>query len=200
MSQLIIKNKARVYQCVPPSISVVASGTKYTVSGYSNSRTNEGMTLYLRNSTTGKYLIPFRTPTAPSTGKPIPSLPYVVDISEFIAINEISNGDILEFEIDTINYDCPNPPYENNVVLSNTVTFTVVVNTCKEYTFGYGGGQPGDTGMIKFIDCDNIERTINMTWEESDGRYYETTVCAKQILDHNQFANDITNYQNQPNC
>ena len=62
------------------------------------------------------------------------------------------------------------------------------IQTCNLYKFGYGGANPNDTGIVNFVDCDGNNAQISLTWEESDGRYYNITICAKEILSINSFV------------
>ena len=64
------------------------------------------------------------------------------------------------------------------------------IQTCNLYKFGYGGANPNDTGIVNFVDCDGNNAQISLTWEESDGRYYNITICAKEILSINSFVTD----------
>ena len=65
-----------------------------------------------------------------------------------------------------------------------------IIQTCNTYQFGYAGANPGDTGIVDFINCDDINTQVALTWEESDGRYYNITICAKEILSINSFVTD----------
>ena len=64
------------------------------------------------------------------------------------------------------------------------------IQTCNTYQFGYAGANPGDTGIVDFINCDDINTRVALTWEESDGRYYNITICAKEILSIDSFVTD----------
>ena len=65
-----------------------------------------------------------------------------------------------------------------------------IIQTCNTYQFGYAGTNPGDTGIVDFINCDGITTQVTLTWDESDGRYYNITICAKEILSINSFVTD----------
>ena len=62
--------------------------------------------------------------------------------------------------------------------------------TCMNYKFGYGGSAPGHIGTIVYRDCSGIEKTLNMTYDESDGRYYNITICARNIIEFNSYVID----------
>ena len=75
--------------------------------------------------------------------------------------------------------------------LNNTLKPHVPV-TCAKYEFGYAGVNPGDTGMITYIDCnDGAQRSALMTWDESDGRYYTIEICAREILGVTNFITEL---------
>ena len=63
-----------------------------------------------------------------------------------------------------------------------------IIQTCNLYQFGYCGTNPGDTGVVDIVDCNDINTQIVLTWEESGGNYYNTAVCAKEILNTNSFV------------
>ena len=62
------------------------------------------------------------------------------------------------------------------------------IQTCDLYKFGYGGANPGDTGVVDIVDCTDINTQIVLTWEESGGNYYSIEICAKEILNINSFV------------
>ena len=59
---------------------------------------------------------------------------------------------------------------------------------CNLYKFGYSGANPGDTGVVDIVDCNDINTQIVLTWEESGGNYYNIEICAKEILNINSFV------------
>ena len=63
-----------------------------------------------------------------------------------------------------------------------------IIQTCNLYKFGYAGVNPGDIGVVDFINCDNVVTQITLTWDESGGNYYNIKVCAKEILNINSFV------------
>ena len=63
-----------------------------------------------------------------------------------------------------------------------------IIQTCNTYQFGYAGTNPGDTGIVDFINCDNVVTQITLTWNESGGNYYNIEICAKEILNINSFV------------
>ena len=63
-----------------------------------------------------------------------------------------------------------------------------IIEICNTYQFGYAGTNPNDTGIVNFVDCAGNNAQISLTWEESGGRYYNITICAKEILNINSFV------------
>ena len=59
---------------------------------------------------------------------------------------------------------------------------------CNLYKFGYAGVNPGDIGVVDFINCDNVVTQTTLTWDESGGNYYSIEICAKEILNINSFV------------
>lgn len=75
----------------------------------------------------------------------------------------------------------------NLIIINNAEK---IIQTCNTYQFGYAGANPSDTGIVDFINCDDINTRVALTWEESDGRYYNITICAKEILNISSFVTD----------
>lgn len=88
-------------------------------------------------------------------------------------------------------------------IYSNELKYTQTIvppASCLQFTFAYSGSQPEDIGTVTYIDCDLIQRSLNLTFEESGGNYYEITICATEIVEVSGTATDITNYTNQQTC
>ena len=88
-------------------------------------------------------------------------------------------------------------------IYSNELQYTQTIvppASCLQFTFAYSGSQPTDIGYVTYIDCDLVQRTLSLTFEESNGNYYEITICATEIIEITGTATDITNYTNQQTC
>lgn len=86
-------------------------------------------------------------------------------------------------------------------IVSNELQYTkIVLPPCLRFRFGYTGTAPGQDGSVIYKDCDNLTRQADLTWEESDGRYYEIELCALSIINLTGFVTDVTNYGDQPPC
>ena len=88
-------------------------------------------------------------------------------------------------------------------IYSNELQYTQTIippASCLRFTFAYSGSQPTDIGHVTYIDCDLVQRTLSLTFDESNGNYYEITICATEIIEITGTVMDITNYNNQQTC
>lgn len=86
-------------------------------------------------------------------------------------------------------------------IYSNELQYTkTTLPPCLSFQFAYSGSAPGQNGTVYHKDCDGITRITTLTWEESDGNYYEIEICATEITSIDGSVIDITNYADQQNC
>lgn len=83
--------------------------------------------------------------------------------------------------------DCKNIISSGGAVQGNS-TQIQCPNPCNNYQFGYYGSEPGDTGIVDFINCDGVNAQVTLTWDESNGRYYNISLCATEIISVDGFA------------
>ena len=57
-------------------------------------------------------------------------------------------------------------------------------NKCNVYTVGYMGEHTQSDGFVKFKNIMGDETTVWLTYEESDGRYYEIDIEALEIIEY----------------
>ena len=53
-------------------------------------------------------------------------------------------------------------PYNMSTLTINNVE--KIIQTCNTYQFGYAGTNPGDTGIVNFVDCAGNNVQISLTW------------------------------------
>ena len=77
------------------------------------------------------------------------------------------------------------------IIEATGVQTTNCTPVCESRRIAWTGINPGDTGIVEYLDCNGIQTSVSLTWEESDGRYYEIDICTKGIISINQFAQDL---------
>ena len=89
---------------------------------------------------------------------------------------------------DAFSVDCKYIISSGGAVQGNSTEIPCPPPNCNRYQFGYAGVNPGDIGVVDFINCDNVVTQTTLTWNESGGNYYNIEICAKEILNINSFV------------